>query len=151
MNLTLVIQSITKPLYPSNPKNVDDNLCGNILRDSLDPGAINVMISGSKLPTPRTANELLASDFGAANSNNIREGQWKGPVLVAQGMKDPLNDATGRAKMFGELREGVEVYPLMGGGHCPHDELPEDVVKGILQWADKRAAKKDDLKLVEAN
>jgi len=27
-------------LYPSNPSAADDNLCTNILRDSLDPGAL---------------------------------------------------------------------------------------------------------------
>jgi pimeloyl-ACP methyl ester carboxylesterase len=44
------IQSICKNLYPTNPAAVDEALCSNILRDSLDPGAINVMVSGSKLP-----------------------------------------------------------------------------------------------------
>ena len=62
------IQSICKNLYPTNPDAVDNNLCSGILRgDSLDPGAINVMISGSKLPPPRTANELL----GAGVSTNM--------------------------------------------------------------------------------
>ena len=105
------------------------------------------MISGSKLPPPRTANELLSAKFGAATTSEtqtngncfeIKEGQWKGPVLVTQGMKDPLNDATGRAKMLGELRDGIEIYPLMEGGHCPHDELPKDVINGIMQWMEKR-------------
>jgi len=34
------IQSICVNLYPSNPSAADDNLCTNILRDSLDPGAL---------------------------------------------------------------------------------------------------------------
>ena len=148
------IESITGPLYPSNPGNADSNLCDTIRRDSLDPGAINVMISGSKLPPPRTANELLGADFGAApasctyntltkKSSLLLEGQWKGPVLVTQGMKDPLNDAAGRAEMFGLLRKGVEVYPLDEAGHCPHDERPQDVVKGIVQWMEQWEPKKD--------
>ena len=66
--LQLQIQSICKNLYPTNPDAVDNNLCSGILRgDSLDPGAINVMISGSKLPPPRTVNELL----GAGVSTNM--------------------------------------------------------------------------------
>ncbi len=125
------IQSICVNLYPSNPSAADDNLCTNILRDSLDPGALAVMISGSKLPPPRTANELLGATFGSSSSEStskgnddngmvrVIEGKWSGPVLIAQGMKDPLNDAVGRANMFQALRDGIEIAPL-DGGHCPH-------------------------------
>ena len=84
------IQSICKNLYPTNPDAVDDILCGGILRDSLDSGAINVMISGSKLPPPRTANELLGADFGSCKNRDLvktydsrfKEGTFDGPVLV---------------------------------------------------------------------
>ena len=136
------IQSICKNLYPTNPDAVDELLTGNILRDSLDPGAINVMISGSKLPPPRTANELLGADFGSARSHSkedssiipAAEGMWEGRTLVAQGELDPLNDAKTRAKLLGELREGITVRPI-NAGHCPHDELDEDVSSAIAQWA----------------
>ena len=117
------IQSICRNLYPTNPSAVDDKLCDGILRDSLDPGAINVMISGSKLPPPRTANELLGADFGSSKtkvSSNVEEGTFDGPVLVAQGILDPLNDARGRADLLGELRSGITIS-RMNGGHCPHD------------------------------
>jgi pimeloyl-ACP methyl ester carboxylesterase len=135
------IQSICKNLYPTNPSAVDSVLCNAIRRDSLDPGAINVMISGSKLPPPRTANELLGADFGSAKhrgymssfESKFKEGTFDGPVLVAQGLLDPLNDAKGRADMFGKLRDGIKVDPI-NGGHCPHDELPLDVAKSILSW-----------------
>lgn len=135
------IQSICINLYPTNPLAVDDVLCSGILRDSLDPGAINVMISGSKLPPPRTANELLGADFGSSKNrgystsfeSKYREGTFDGPVLVAQGVLDPLNDAKGRAKMLGNLRKGITVDPI-NAGHCPHDELPSDIAKSISSW-----------------
>ena len=131
------IQSICKNLYPTDPSSVDALLCDGILRDSLDPGAVNVMISGSKLPPPRTANELLGADFGSAFSENgidsVKEGVWTGPVLVAQGMLDPLNDAKSRASMFRALRSGITISPI-NAGHCPHDELPSDVVDAIIRW-----------------
>jgi pimeloyl-ACP methyl ester carboxylesterase len=99
------------------------------------------MISGSKLPPPRTANELLGADFGSAKNrgyissfqSKVEEGTFDGPVLVAQGLLDPLNDAKGRAEMFGKLRAGIKVDPI-NGGHCPHDELPSDIAKSILSW-----------------
>lgn len=136
------IESICKTLYPTNPNAVDDVLSVNILRDSLDPGAINVMISGSKLPPPRTANELLGADFGSARSHSkedssiipAAEGMWEGRTLVAQGELDPLNDAKTRARLLGELRKGITVKPI-NAGHCPHDELNEDVACAIAQWA----------------
>merc|ERR1740129_456499 len=127
------IQSICTNLYPSNPKAVDENLCSNNLRDSLDPGAINVIISGSKLPPPRTANELLNSNFGNYDNNNDNT-KYNGRVLICQGMKDPLNDASGRAYIFKSLRDGIDLIPLDDGGHCIHDERPEDVAKIVMDW-----------------
>jgi hypothetical protein len=65
---------------------------------------------------PRPANELLAK-FG-------------GPVLVAQGVLDPLNDAKGRAKLLEAAHGDVEVAEL-NGGHCPHDEVPEEMAAAV--------------------
>ncbi|GKY97336.1 hypothetical protein MPSEU_000692000 [Mayamaea pseudoterrestris] len=129
------IQSICKNLYPTNPSAVDDALCGSILRDSLDPGAINVMMAGAKLPTPRTANELLLADFGGPESVDcpIKESVFTGPVLIAQGVLDPLNDATDRMNRFGSLRKGIALDPLQAG-HCPHDELPIQMGRSITNW-----------------
>ena len=127
------IQSICKNLYPTNPSAVDDDLCGSILRDSLDPGAINVMISGTKLPPPRTYNEILAADFGQSTDASVSESQFTGPVLMAQGYLDPLNDAKGRAEAMATLRSGITVDPIQGG-HCPHDEVPQAVASAIYKW-----------------
>jgi pimeloyl-ACP methyl ester carboxylesterase len=133
------IGPICKKVYPVNPDAADEDLARNILRDSLDPGAVNVMISGSKLPIPRTANELLGSDFGSAldSTTPVKEGIFKGPVLVAQGMLDPLNDAKGRAAMLGALRDGITVSPI-NGGHCPHDEMPQECMRALLQWTEQQ-------------
>jgi len=130
------IQSICKNLYPTNPSAVDQILCDAILRDSLDPGAINVMISGSKLPSPRTANELLGADYGSSKNRNgsvIIEGVYDGPVLVTQGVLDPLNDAKDRAIRLGEFRSDINIK-FINGGHCPHDELPTDISKALSEW-----------------
>jgi len=127
------IQSICVNLYPINPSAVDDELCRNILRDSLDPGAINVMVSGSKLPTPRTYNEVVAADFGQSSVATPAESQFKGPILVAQGVLDPLNDAKGRALSLKTLRDSIQVAELQGG-HCPHDEIPDDMAAAIVNW-----------------
>lgn len=131
------INSICKNLYPTNTSAVDDNLCQNILRDSLDPGAINVMMAGAKLPPPRSANELLQSDFhlGSLVDDTLpQEAFFDGPVLIAQGVLDPLNDARDRMERFGSLRCGIVTNSIQGG-HCPHDELPNEVAKIIVRWS----------------
>jgi pimeloyl-ACP methyl ester carboxylesterase len=129
------VQSICKNVYPSNPSAVDDSLCDNIRRDSLDPGAINVMMAGAKLPPPRTANELLQADFGCSHGmdDRVQESTFAGPVLIAQGVLDPLNDATDRMNRFGSLRKGITLDPLKAG-HCPHDELPIEMSKAVTNW-----------------
>jgi pimeloyl-ACP methyl ester carboxylesterase len=129
------IQSICKNLYPTNQAAVDDQLVQDIERDSLDPGAINVMMAGAKLPPPRTSNELLGARFGGASSseNGILESSFTGPVLIAQGVLDPLNNSTDRMNRFFSLREGIDVAPIEAG-HCPHDELPMEVAQSIADW-----------------
>eukprot|EP00953_Heterococcus_sp_UTEX-ZZ885_P037957 19483-Heterococcus_DN1.PRE.3 len=83
------IRQTCKSLYPIRPERVDDGLAANILRDSCDPGALGIFNAGAKLPFSSSANEMLQR-FG-------------GPVLVAQGLLDPLNDARGRAAQFKEI------------------------------------------------
>ena len=45
------IQEICKSVYPADPSQVDERLASDILRDSRDPGALNVMTSGAKVTT----------------------------------------------------------------------------------------------------
>lgn len=92
----------------------------NILRDSNDPGATDVIAAGGKLPTPRPMNDILR--------------EFKGPVLIAQGALDPLNDAKKRAEQFKNIRQGVSV-DLLQLGHCPMDERPDLVARSIMTWA----------------
>jgi pimeloyl-ACP methyl ester carboxylesterase len=125
------IPAICRNLYPVNPNAVDEALCADIERDSLDPGAIHVMMSGSKLPPPRTANELLRADFASGNADE--ECVFTGPVLIAQGILDPLNKAEDRMNMYGALRSGITMHPIQAG-HCPHDEVPQQVARAIESW-----------------
>ncbi|CAM9378091.1 unnamed protein product [Pylaiella littoralis] len=119
------IAETCRNVYPVNPGIVDEGLAENILRDSCDPGAVGVIAAGGKLPFSRSANEML--------------GKFGGPVLVTQGVKDPLNDAEGRAKLLEGLGPQVSVVRL-DGGHCPHHEVAEEVcaaVSGFVQRVDK--------------
>ena len=116
------IRRTTEWLYPVNPQHVAaSRLPENILRDSSDPGASEVIAAGGKLPPPRSMDGLFA-DFG-------------GPVLIAQGAKDPLNDAPGRAAMFGRIASGGAVsVDLLDLGHCAMDEGAGLAAAAIDRW-----------------
>lgn len=117
------IKNLCEWLYPTNPKAVRLNRVDvNILRDSKDPGATGVIASGGKLPTPRPVSDLFR--------------EYTGPVLVIQGVLDPLNDAKARAEQFRLVREGVDV-DLLELGHCPMDEGPDLVSSSIISWSRK--------------
>lgn len=122
-------------LYKNRPEEVTPRLVANIVRDSCDPGALGVFASGGRLPTPRPANELLAK-FG-------------GPVLVAQGMLDPLNDARGRAALLERAHGGVEVAAL-DGGHCPHDEVPEQLAAALRAFVGRVLGGEEEGRVVAA-
>ncbi|CAI5520701.1 unnamed protein product [Closterium sp. Naga37s-1] len=106
---------ILKRCYPVRPERADDWLLGEISRAATDPGAVEVVESAFYLPTPEPLNSLL-----------IRYG---GPVLVLQGSLDPLNDAVARANLITATCPGVALK-LLKAGHCPHDEVPEQVAAG---------------------
>lgn len=107
-------------LYPSNKQHViTSGLADNIYRDSCDPGAADVIASGGKLPTPLTINDFFRI--------------YDGPVLLAQGALDPLNNATQRALSFRAIRGNVLV-DLLPLGHCPMDENPTLVASSIVRW-----------------
>mmetsp|Transcript_36857 Transcript_36857/g.57642 ORF Transcript_36857/g.57642 Transcript_36857/m.57642 type:complete len:210 (+) Transcript_36857:427-1056(+) len=109
------VASVTRKVYAIYPDQVDDRLVENIIRDSKDPGGYHVIAAGAKLPPPRTKNELFA-EFG-------------GPVLVAQGLDDPLGGGQARRRydVYKEAHPDSDQVRLVGleAGHCPHHEVPE--------------------------
>ncbi len=63
--------------------------------------------------------------------------EYTGPVLIAQGALDPLNNAPARAKQFEGIRPGVWVR-LLDLGHCPMDEGPGQMAASVVEWARER-------------
>jgi pimeloyl-ACP methyl ester carboxylesterase len=119
------VGKLLRTYYPAQPDAVDETLIAAISRDGTDPGAPNVIASGQKLPPQRPLNEVLSAEHG-----------YGGPVLVPQGADDPLSGAKRsqeRAAIFARLRDGVTVR-LLNAGHCPHDEVPEQVAQAMVEW-----------------
>ena len=117
-----------KRLYPTRPENADQWLGSAIGRAANDPGALGVFRSVFYLPPPRPLNFLVQEKF-------------RGPTLVLQGALDPLNDAVGRAKELEDTCSNVQVE-LLQAGHCPHDEVPEQVNKAIINFVRERIMEK---------
>ncbi|CAM9472094.1 unnamed protein product, partial [Phaeothamnion confervicola] len=117
------IPQTLKGLYPAKPDVLaDGRTANNILRDSNDPGAVGIFAAGAKLPFSASANELL--------------GRFNGPVLVTQGILDPLNDARTRADMFAAVHPLVRVDRIEAG-HCPHEENASEVCASIARFIDR--------------
>lgn len=112
-----------KRMYPVAPSRADAWLTEEIARAAGDPGALGVFRSVFYLPPPRALNYLVAEVF-------------KGPVLVLQGGKDPLNDAPKRAKEIGRLCPNARVV-MVDAGHCPHDEVPHVVNAALAEFVVK--------------
>ena len=63
--------------------------------------------------------------------------EFTGPVLISQGILDPLNNAKLRAEQFRSIRENIQV-DLLSLGHCPMDENPELIANSIANWIEKK-------------
>jgi pimeloyl-ACP methyl ester carboxylesterase len=60
---------------------------------------------------------------------------YQGPVLILQGVLDPLNNAQKRAD---DLEEAIPLATkvCIDAGHCPHDEVPEKVNDAIADFVE---------------
>ncbi|CAJ1393259.1 unnamed protein product [Effrenium voratum] len=122
------ISGILKRLYPSNQEPTAD-LALEILRDSKDPFASNVIGCFSRLGPNRPTNELLA-EYASTG----------GRLLICQGMADQLGGGPDnqpiRLQGFQSAVPGMHTrgVPLDGCGHCPHHEAPTRVADAVHSW-----------------
>lgn len=100
-----------------------------LCRAACDSRSADVFASVFYLPPPRALNYLIAA-------------QWKGPTLVLQGALDPLNDAKARAQQLAQLCPNVRVV-LLQAGHCPHDEVPDEVNAAMLHFIEQDVLQTD--------
>lgn len=56
------------------------------------------------------------------------------PALVLWGMKDPWMIPR-RAEEILECYPRADRVNLMSGGHCPHDDCPEEFNRELSRWA----------------
>jgi len=100
--------------------NVDEALVEAIRRPSLDPGAFGVFRTVFDIPRGQPLDELFA--------------QLQVPLLLLWGIRDPWINAAGRRAAFQRHAPAATTEVVLDAGHCPHDEVPEQVNAALLEW-----------------
>jgi pimeloyl-ACP methyl ester carboxylesterase len=100
--------------------NVDEALVEAIRRPSLDPGAFGVFQTVFDIPRGQPLDELFA--------------ELSCPLLLLWGIRDPWINAAGRRAAFQRHAPATTSEVVLEAGHCPHDEVPEQVNRALLEW-----------------
>jgi pimeloyl-ACP methyl ester carboxylesterase len=113
-----MIRSVLKKVYVDQTA-VTEQLIEEIYRPSCDPGAPAVFASVFKTPQGEKLDVLLE--------------QLTCPLLMLWGALDPWMNAKTRAPKFRQHYPQLTEHYLEAG-HCPHDEVPEQVNTLIRSW-----------------
>ena len=100
--------------------NVDEALVESIRLPSLDPGAFGVFRTVFDIPRGQPLDELFA-DLTA-------------PLLLLWGIRDPWINAPGRRSSFQRHAPKATTEVVLDAGHCPHDEVPDQVNAALQDW-----------------
>ena len=100
--------------------NVDEELVESIRRPSLDPGAFGVVRTVFDIPRGQPLDELFA--------------ELRAPLLLLWGIRDPWINAAGRRAAFQRHAPPDTREVVLDAGHCPHDEVPDQVNAALLEW-----------------
>jgi len=100
--------------------NVDDALVEAIRLPSRDPGAFGVFRTVFDIPKGQPLDELFA--------------QLTCPLLLLWGIRDPWINAAGRRGAFQRHAPANTTEVVLEAGHCPHDEVPDQVNQALLDW-----------------
>lgn len=102
-----------------DPSAVTEQLVEDIYRPSCDRGAADVFNAVFKTPQGEKVDILL--------------GRLQCPLLLLWGEKDPWINAREKGVQFRRYYPQV-VEHYLEAGHCPHDEVPEQVNALIADW-----------------
>ncbi len=98
---------------------ITDQLVDEIYRPSCDPGAAEVFASMFSNPQGEKVDVLLK--------------QMQCPLLLLWGEADPWISAQTRSLKFQQHYSQLTEY-FLRAGHCPHDEVPDQVNELIRHW-----------------
>ena len=113
-----VIRKTLKQVYLDH-STISDRLVEDIYRPSCDKGAAQVFASVFKTPPGAKVDKLLQ--------------QMSCPLLLIWGEGDPWMNARTKGEQFREYYPNLSEH-FLNAGHCPHDEVPEQVNSLIRSW-----------------
>ena len=113
-----VIRQTLEKVY-LDKSTITDQLVEEIYRPSCDPGAAEVFASVFSTPQGEKVNVLLK--------------QLTCPLLLLWGEADPWMNARERSPKFRQYYPQLQEY-FLRAGHCPHDEVPEQVNSLLRSW-----------------
>ncbi|MEQ9367645.1 MAG: alpha/beta fold hydrolase [Coleofasciculus chthonoplastes F3-SA18-01] len=116
-----IIRRTLKQVYLDHSA-ITDQLVDDIYRPSCDRGAHKVFASVFKSPQGEKIDVLLAS--------------LRCPLLLLWGEGDPWMNAKERGAKFRQYYPQLTEYYLQAG-HCPHDEVPNQVNERLKSWVIK--------------
>lgn len=114
-----VVRDTLKRVY-LNHEAITEDLIDDILQAAADEGAIDVFASIFSSPQGEKIDTLLE--------------QLTCPLLMLWGKGDPWMNAESRGARFRQHYPTLTEHYLHAG-HCPHDEVPEQVNALIREWA----------------
>ncbi len=99
---------------------ITDELVDLLIQPSLDPGALQVFLAFINYDTGPLAEDLLP--------------QIACPVQILWGEQDPW-EPIAQARSWSDFPCVREFTALAQAGHCPQDEIPDEVNAHLLRWA----------------
>ncbi|KAI3735168.1 hypothetical protein L6452_14657 [Arctium lappa] len=117
--LRLSFRNLVKRCYPTKTNRADEGLLNEMVRASYDPGVLVVLESIFTFDPSIPLNYLLKG--------------FEQKVLIIQGMKDPISDSKTKVSVVKRHLKEIVIKEL-DAGHCPHDEVPEEVNSIIREW-----------------
>jgi pimeloyl-ACP methyl ester carboxylesterase len=113
-----IIRKVLNQVY-FDPNAVTEQLIEDIYRPSCDRGAADVFNAVFKTPQGEKVDVLL--------------NKMSCPLLLLWGEKDPWIKAREKGRQFRQYYPQLTEHYLQAG-HCPHDEVPEQVNSLITDW-----------------
>ncbi|MFP4253934.1 MAG: alpha/beta fold hydrolase [Halothece sp.] len=122
---SMIRRTLEKVYFDSSA--VTDQLVEDIYRPSCDRGAAKVFASVFKSPRGDKVDELLQ--------------RLEVPLLLLWGEEDPWMDTKARSRQFHQHYDHISEH-FLKAGHCPHDEVPQQVNTQIKDWINQTIIKR---------
>ena len=79
----------------------------------------------------------ISRDLLSQESKDKLLSKLKSPLLLLWGNRDPWMNAPGKRETYRLHTPAETKEVILDAGHCPHDEVPDQVNSALLEWIDQ--------------